>query len=172
MTSIDEVIQKLGLSPLVGEGGMWARVYASDEYVKANEFKTRDTDRPICNTIYFLLTPNSFSSMHKLKSDEIWYYHMGPSLKMLLINEDGTCETKVLGPHIEKGERPQIVVKRGTWQGATMAEDDEYTLVSTSEAPAYCDSDYTLGTFDELKDMVESKDIELLRRLTGEIKFI
>lgn len=172
MTNINEIIEKLHLVPLIGEGGMWARVYASDEYVKANEFIGRDSDRPICNTIYFLLTNNSFSSMHKLKSDEIWYYHMGPSLKMLLINEDGTSSIKILGPNIDKGERPQIAIKRGTWQGATMIEDGEYTLVSTSEAPSYCDSDYTLGTYDELKDFVKEDEIELLKRLTGEIKFI
>ena len=171
MLSVDEVIKQLDLKPLVGEGGMYKREYESDEIMKANMYANRDTDRLLYNTIYYLLTPSSFSSMHKLVSDEVWYYHMGPSLKMLLIYPNGESEVKILGTNIDKGERPQITIKRGTWQGTTMAEDGEYTLVSTSNCPSYCDSDYTLGTYEMLKDKVRPDQLELLRRLTGEIKF-
>lgn len=172
MLKLDEIIEKLELEPLEGEGGMWVRAYQSDEFIGANTFDGRITDRPICNTIYFLLTPNSFSHMHKLVSDEIWYYHMGPSLKMLLVYPDGTSEIKVLGPKIDKGELPQITVRRGTYQGAKMKSKGEYTLVSTSESPAYQDVDYTIGTYDELKKLVKDRKCrKLLKELTGEIKF-
>lgn len=172
MSKLQDVIEKLHLVPLVGEGGMFYRPYETKEWIKGNTFENRTTDRPISNTIYYLLTPNSFSSMHVLLSDEVWFYHDGPSVELLLINEKGS-EVKILGPHVEKGELPQIVVEKGTFQGAKMKDFGEYTLMSTSTSPSYCDTDYRRASFEELKPLLTNKDHEkLLKELTGEIKFI
>lgn len=174
MTPLNEIIEKLHLIPLEGEGGMWARVYESDEYVKSSDFPNRKEDRPICNTIYYLITPNSFSSMHKLANDEVWYYHMGSSVELLFVYPDGKSEIKVLGNDIASGEQPQIYSVRGTYVGARMKDKNiEYSLLSTSEAPAYRDSDYTIASYDELRPLLsDDKHEELLKVLTGEIKFI
>lgn len=187
---VNDVIRILGLAPLEGEGGMWSKVYASDEIVRAGEFAGRDTDRALFGTIHFLLTPSSFSCMHRLPTDEVWYHHSGPAVKMLLIYEDGQCEVRLLGQDLLRGERPQICVRRGTWQGAMIdpdslsdyttritalrAESDAsesfniYTLMSTSMAPEYQDSDFTVGTFEELCKYVSDEHLGLLRSLTAE----
>lgn len=166
--NLKELKEYLKLEPLNKEGGLIGYPYVSDEIIKEGILEDRDGDRPLCGTIYYVLTPNSFSRMHKLVSDEIWYYHDGPALKMLLIDEEGNSEIKYLGNNLKKGETPQITVKRNTWQGALMNEDGEYTLVSTSMAPKYCDSDYTDGYYDDLKNYVKEEEKELLKRLTGE----
>ena len=84
--TLDDLKKYLNLIPLVQEGGLIGFPYVSDETIKAGTLKNRDTDRPLCGTIYYVLTRNSFSRMHKLVTDEIWYYHAGPALKMLLID--------------------------------------------------------------------------------------
>lgn len=168
MTDLKDVIAVLGLRPLVGEGGMWSQVYVSDENVSAGEFTGRDTDRPVCATIHFLLTPDSFSCMHRLVTDEVWYHHCGPAAKLLLIHPDGTSETKLLGSDLLNGELPQICVPRGTWQGCVMNEAGPYTLMSTSMSPSYQDSDFTAGTYEELSRFVSPDELELLRKLTSE----
>ena len=97
MIPLEDVIRILELKPLTGEGGMFAQPYASDEVVRGGTFEGRPTDRPLSTSIYYLLTPNTFSCMHRLVTDEIWYHHAGPAARMLLIYPDGRSEVKLLG---------------------------------------------------------------------------
>ena len=69
MPTLKEIVDTLGLKPLVGEGGLWSQPYSSDETLKAGTLPGRDSDRPVGSTIHFLLTPETFSCMHRLKSD-------------------------------------------------------------------------------------------------------
>ena len=150
----DEVIDKLGLEPLVGEGGFVKEMFRGEEI----------NGRQSYGTIYYLLTQDSCSLMHKLDADEVWYYHDGPALEMLLIYEDHG-EVRYLGKDLLKGEEPQILVPKGVWQGSHMAYEGEYTLVSTSMSPAYDKKGFILGIYKELKDKTQHKD--LLRKLCG-----
>ena len=168
MIPLEQVIQILNLKPLVGEGGMWAQPYVSDEPLPAGTLAGRNTDRPVCSTIHYLVTPTSFSCMHRLVSDEVWYHHAGPAVDLLLIHPDGTSEVRRLGQDLTRGDLPQVHVTRGTWQGCAMAEPGPYTLMSTSMAPAYQDSDFTAGTYEDLAPLVAPEHLELLRRLTAE----
>lgn len=173
-TPLKDVIRILNLKPLTGEGGLWAQAHLSDEAVPAGQFKGRSTERPLYGTIFYLLTPDSFSCMHRLSTDEVWYHHSGPSAKLLLVHPDGRSETRLLGSELLHGELPQITVPRGTWQGCLMAEPEggfepgAYTLMSTSMAPAYRDTDFETADFDRLRDTVSDEELELLRVLTGE----
>ena len=169
--SLDDLIKMLQLTPLTGEGGMIGQPYVSDEFVKDGTFQGRKGDRPVCATIYYALNENSFSCMHRLTGDEIWYYHYGPALKMLLIYPDGHYEIKKLGMDLKNGERPQVTVPRGTWQGSLQDEPGDFTLVSTSMAPRYMDSDFEAGTYEELKKYLSEKDFPLLKKLTAEPVF-
>lgn len=167
--TLDQLKEILGLKPLVGEGGLWAQPYVSDETLPAGTLAGRDTSRPVCSTIYFLLTPETFSCMHRLVTDEIWYYHLGAPAELLLLYPDGSHALRRLGCDLAAGERPQITVPRGTWMGARMAGEGDYTLMSTSMAPAYMASDFEAGAFEELRPLLGDADLEsLLRLLTGE----
>ena len=170
--TLQEVVELLHLSPLVGEGGLWSQPYQSDETLPANTLEGRDTDRPAASTIHFLLTPTTFSCMHRLKTDEIWYYHLGSAVELLLLYPDGTCALRRLGCDLKAGERPQITVPRGTWMGAHLAEDKPYGLMSTSMAPAYVASDFEAGTFEALQAQVDDPALlPLLRKLTGKPRY-
>ena len=180
---LEDVIKILDLRPLVGEGGLWAQGVLSDEILAAGTAAGRDTDRPLYGTIYYLLTPDTFSCMHRLVTDEVWYHHSGPAAQLLLIYPDGRTETKLLGQNLLNGEQLQITVPRGVWQGCRMAPlepdasiadpdtaadpcaSDVYTLMSTSMAPAYQQSDFEAGTFEDLKDLVPQEYHELLKAL-------
>ena len=150
----EDVIRILDLQPLTSEGGFVKEMFRGEEI----------NGREIYGTIYYLLTPDCCSIMHKLDADEVWYYHDGPALEMLLIYEDHD-EVRYLGKDLLKGEEPQILVPKGVWQGAHMACDGDYTLVSTSMSPAYDEKGFIPGSYEELKDKTEKHD--LLRLLTG-----
>jgi uncharacterized protein len=53
----------------------------------------------------------------------------------------------VLGTDVTAGQRPQLVVPAGTWQGAS--PDGEWSLVGTTTAPPF-DAHFELGDRGEL----------------------
>ena len=144
-----EIIDKLSLVPLENEGGYVKELHCG----KDNCY----------GTIYYLLGEDDFSAMHSLKHDEIWYYHDGPSLEMLLVYEDHD-EIRYLGKDILNREEPQIRVPANVYMGAHQKEKGEYTLVSTSMAPAYDPDEFSIASYEDLKDRCQNK--ELLSKLT------
>jgi hypothetical protein len=69
---------------------------------------------------------------------------------MLLLHPDGGHEVVVLGPDLEAGQRVQVVVPRGTWQGTRLVDSGGWALLGTTMAPAYDQADFELGERAEL----------------------
>jgi predicted cupin superfamily sugar epimerase len=65
---------------------------------------------------------------------EAWHFYRGAPI-VLSIAENGVVKTHVLGPGIEQGETPQVVVPAGAWQMAKSL--GEYTLVGCTVAPGF-----------------------------------
>jgi uncharacterized protein len=126
------IIDLLQLKPHPKEKGFFAETYRT----------------PSCTAIYFLLTAEGFSEMHQLKSDEIFHFYDGDSAELLLLTSDGKGELLKFGRSIEKGERPQIVIPAGSWQG--MRTQGEYTLLGCTVSPGFEYSDYEKGSRKEL----------------------
>jgi hypothetical protein len=115
----DEIAIALGLRPLPVEGGLWTQTYR-DEH---------------CSAIYYLLVDPAFSALHRLPHPEIWVHHAGAPARLTLI--DGDVEHPVLGPDLAAGQRPQVVVPAGTWQGCRTL--GQWSLLGTFMAPPYSD---------------------------------
>ena len=60
----------------------------------------------------YLLTPDAFSEMHRLRSDEVFHFYLGDPMEMLQLRPDGTGEVVMLGTDIVGGMRPQVVVQQ------------------------------------------------------------
>ncbi|HTD97083.1 MAG TPA: cupin domain-containing protein [Edaphobacter sp.] len=73
----DEVKNLLGLRPHPREGGWYVRTYESAEMLEAEAFADgRYGGRRRTGTaIYYLLEPETFSEMHRLKSDEVFHFY-------------------------------------------------------------------------------------------------
>ena len=74
-------------------------------------------DRSLSTAIYYLLTPDSFSSLHRLQSDEIFHFYAGDPVTMLQLHGDGRGETIVLGQDIAAGQQLQVVVPEACGRG-------------------------------------------------------
>ena len=130
---INQIADVLHLIPLDGEGGLYRCVYEG----------SADADgKKISSAIYYLLDDVMFSHMHQLESDEIYHYYMGDGLELLLLYPDGRAECVVLGTDLAAGERPQVVVPGGVWQGSRVKTGGSYCLVGTTMAPAYRQEEY------------------------------
>jgi uncharacterized protein len=148
----DEVKKILGLTPHPREGGSYIRTYQSNEMLPAATFADRRYPgaRHTATAIYYLLEPGTFSEMHRLQSDEIFHFYAGDAVEMLQLHADGTGSLIPIGNRIECGERPQVVVPRGVWQGSHLAPGGSWALLGCTVSPGFEFEDYEAGTREQL----------------------
>jgi predicted cupin superfamily sugar epimerase len=98
--------------------------------------------------IYFLLQSGEESVWHMVRSDEVWLWHRGGPLTLLLGGAGetpaATPRTVTLGPAVERGQVPQAVVPAGTWQAARPVGPEE-VLVSCVVSPGFDFADFHAG---------------------------
>ncbi len=105
--------------------------------------------RPFGTAIYYLLAPETFSAMHRLKSDEIFHFYLGDPVEMLQLLPDGTGRTLLLGPDLLSGMQPQVVVPAGIWQGTRLLKGGRFALLGTTVSPGFEFADYESGQRDK-----------------------
>ncbi|MGC4190030.1 MAG: cupin domain-containing protein [Thermomicrobiales bacterium] len=129
----DEVIALLDLAPLDGEGGMFRQTY-----VRTGDVST--------TAILYLITPVSFSSLHRLTGDELFHVYLGDPCRMVTFRDgEGPAET-ILGGDIRAGQRVQHLVPAGTWQGTRLVEGGAWALLGTTMTPGFDPAGFELAT--------------------------
>lgn len=151
MTSkADQIIKALQLQPHI-EGGYYRETYRSNEEIEESALDKRYSGgRSVSTCIYFMLTANTFSTMHRVKSDEIYHFYCGSPLELLILRPDGTSETVIIGPDPLAGHHPQFVIQRGWWQGSRVQPPGEFGLIGATVAPGFDFSDFEIGQRDDL----------------------
>ena len=148
----DEVKKILGLTPHPREGGWYVRTYEAGEVIEPRGFSDGRYGgvRRTGTAIYYLLEPDTFSEMHLLQSDEMFHHYMGGAVEMLQLFEDGSSEVVVIGTDLEAGQRPQVVVKRGVWQGSRLLKAEGFALLGCTVSPGFEFVDYAAGVREAL----------------------
>ncbi|MDF2156241.1 cupin domain-containing protein [Algoriphagus sp. CAU 1675] len=155
---IDFLIRSLDLLPHP-EGGYYRETYRSEIL-----HDTPSGKRNLSTCIFFLLTSENVSHFHRIKSDELWFWHEGSSLLIHLLGDKGH-EILKLGPVDGKGCLPQQLVKAGILFGSTLEDANSYALVSCTVAPGFDFADFELFKAEDLlKDFPDEE--EIIRRLT------
>jgi predicted cupin superfamily sugar epimerase len=132
---VAELIATLALRPHP-EGGFFAETYRS---------AGRAGDRNLSTAIYFLLTAENPSRMHRVASDEIWHFYRGDPLEMLQLGPNDSSGLIRIGPDLATGQRPQVLVPGGVWQGVRVAAGGRYALVGATVTPGFDFADFELG---------------------------
>ena len=146
----EAIIRQLGLQPHP-EGGFYRETYRSCEKIAAAAIPPRyGKDRSLSTAIYYLLTPDSCSTLHRLQSDEVFHFYAGDPVTMLQLHRDGRGETIVLGHDIMAGEQLQVVVPEGVWQGMFLNDGGTFALLGTTVSPGFDFEDFEVGTRDAL----------------------
>ena len=127
MATVDDKIKRLGLSLLENEGGYFRFVHLFGEG---------------SGCIYYLITKDSFSSLHKLKKDEV----------QLTLSEGGSIKIKPL----DQNNRTTLV-KENEWQ-ATRLIEGEYALFTTIMSPHYENDDYIMPSDILIRSYPELKE--------------
>ena len=154
-----DVIAAFDLEPLPVEGGLYRRWYCASDVLRADAIRTDDmraddmrADKPAGTAIVAMITdkPESFSALHRLKTDELWHFYLGDPLVLVLLEPGGTSGRVVLGHDIEAGQMPFAVAPRGCWFGADLAPGGSFAVFGCTMAPGFTPDDFHGGVLDEL----------------------
>ncbi|HTS59347.1 MAG TPA: cupin domain-containing protein [Terriglobales bacterium] len=149
----EEIIDILNLKPLPTEGGFFIENYQADESFEVLPSRYHNERRCFSTAIYYLLTPDTISAMHKLPSDEVFHFYAGDLVEMLQLFPDGKGKVIKIGSDLKAGLRPQVVVPRGTWQGSRLAAGGQFALLGTTVAPGFAFTDFEAGAREMLVDL-------------------
>jgi predicted cupin superfamily sugar epimerase len=167
MITVDELRTGLGLEPLPLEGGYFAESYRTPVTLPEEVLpEGYSGSRSLATAIYYLLTPDTFSAMHRLRSDEMYHFYLGDPVEQLRLFPDGRAETVRLGTPLLEGMQLQTLVPGGVWQGSRLVRGGKFALMGTTMAPGFDPADYEQGNRDRLTAAYpESRDlIEALTR--------
>lgn len=138
-------IEKLNLLPHP-EGGYYREVYRSPETVEGAHLPPRFRGaRSFATSIYFLLPGDRVSSLHRIKSDEMWHFYTGAPLRIAVIEPNGEAREIRMGAALEKGESFQEVVPAGAWFGASVDDATSFALVGCTVTPGFDFADFELA---------------------------
>jgi len=138
------IIQKLNLKPHP-EGGFYSETFRSEKDVKVDG----GGEKRAGTAIYFLLEGDEKSHFHKITSDELWFFHQGETVEVVVIVER-EVRTIILGNDVDNGERPQAIMPANTWFAAKIRSSKGYALVSCTVAPAFDFADFQLARREDL----------------------
>ena len=120
-----KIIKLLGLEPHI-EGGFYKQSFADGPGVGG---------RPHSTMIYYMLTEAQQNSWHRVDSSEGWHWYAGAPMLVRYSRDGKSVIEATLGPDLEAGERPQLVVPGNAWQRSRCL--GEWSLVGCTVAPGF-----------------------------------
>lgn len=151
MHDAESLKRLLGLVPLPHEGGFFRETYRSSRELPATALgPAYGAPRSLATAIYYLLTPDTFSALHRLPGEEIFHFYLGDPVELVELRPDGSWRSTRLGHDLEGGMSVQHAVAGGTWQGSRLVEGGRYALLGTTMAPGFSFDDFELGERDRL----------------------
>lgn len=160
----EDLIASLGLQPLPWEGGYYRETWRSAVEIPISALGTGYAGARSAGTaIYYLLTPETVSRMHRLPSDETFHFYMGDPVEMLLLYPPESATGIVtFGQNITAGQVVQFTVPGNVWMGAQIAAGGAagYALMGTTVSPGFDFDDLEMG---DKRTLIEKwPDVRLL----------
>ena len=164
----EDIIRILSLVPLPREGGFFRETYRSEVRIPASALPpVYSGPRHAGTAIYFLLTPDTVSLIHRLPGDEIFHFYLGDPVEMLQLHPNGKAYSIIIGSDLERGMQPQVVVPAGVWQGSRLVAGGRFALMGTTMAPGFEVDDFEGGDREALLRQFPEY-AHLIRALTPE----
>lgn len=144
----DDIIALLKLEPHPKEGGFFREIYRSSDSIAPDNLADRydNEARSQATAIYYLLTPDTYSHIHTVASDETFHFYMGDPVEMLQLHPGGHGEKTILGSGIMAGEKVTTTVPHGVWQGCKLRAGGAFALMGCTVTPGFEYQDYEHGT--------------------------
>lgn len=151
MLTAQQVIQRLQLEPLTIEGGLFRETYRSPLAFSSEALPIDyGGERNASTAIYYLLTPDTFSVIHRVKSDELFHFYAGDPVEMLQLFPDGNGRVVTIHNDLAEPCEPQVVVSAGTWQGCRLNPGGHWALMGCTVAPGFDYADFEAAQREEM----------------------
>ena len=105
----------------------------------------------MAGSIYFLLDRGEISHFHEIDCDELWFYHAGCGMRVILLGS-GARRELLLGPEMENGHHAMAVIPAGTVFAAENLETDGFTFISCVTTPQFTYQGFRLVSREELTE--------------------
>lgn len=162
-----QVIDHLGLIPHPEEGGWFLETHRSEESFTQEILPKRYSGNRCHSTaIYYLLTPDTYSHMHRLVTDEIFHFYAGDPCEMLQLHPNGNGEIITLGNDLLSDQKPQVRVPSSSWQGMRLLPGGTFALMGCTVAPGFEFADYSHGTRHDLIEKFPDFEVQISRLTT------
>ena len=142
------MVRRLDLQPHP-EGGYFRETFRSPLRLTLPDGRVRAAS----TAIHFLLPAGTYSTWHRVRSDEVWHHYDGAPLRLYRLGLDPV--------RLDRGT-PQAVVPAGVWQAAE--PEGGSTLCGCTVAPGFEFADFSLGSAAALAAEFPA-EAELIRRL-------
>ncbi len=155
--SATDVIELLELVPLPGEGGYFRQTVSVPGAGEAATGASSHT------AILYLVTPDSWSGLHMLETDELFHFYMGDECRMAVCSPRGAFEERRLGGDLRTGGQVQSLVPGGMWQGTRLAPggNQGFALLGTTMTPGFRRDQFRLATQANVESMPEATAAKL-----------
>jgi predicted cupin superfamily sugar epimerase len=168
MANAQGIIDALKLQPHPIEGGFFRETYRSAGMIPVESLPpaySSQSGRSFGTSIYYLLTADTFSEMHRLPTEEVFHLYLGGPVRMLQLFAGGATREVIIGSDILGGQQPQVVVPAGVWQGSRLEPGVEFALLGATVAPGFEFADYEHGRRSMLAGLYPGQ-AELIQQLT------
>ena len=142
------MVRRLELRPHP-EGGFYGETFRSSLRLTLPDGRIRSAS----TAIHYLLPPGTWSTWHRVRSDEVWHHYDGGTLRLHRL---GLAEVRL------DRTTPQAVVPAGVWQAAEPLADA--VLCGCTVAPGFEFEDFEIGGAETLAAVFPA-EAALIRRL-------
>jgi hypothetical protein len=143
------------------EGGWYRETYRSKGSYDFGDESPFGSSRAFATSIHYLLEQGDRSRLHRIHSDELWFFHAGSPLEVFLFPERGTPSSFTLGGSPDCGQVLHDWVPADCSFGARMNEgaaEGTYSLVSCVVAPGFDFRDFSFSDREQLIEQFPSHE--------------
>lgn len=153
--TVAELVAALKLEPHPNGTGFFQRFYTSP-YSVDNALlgapRLGPPERLTGTVIYSLLLP-TYSTLHRLRSDELILFLAGDPIELLRLHPDGTADQCIIGPDLAAGQVSFALLKADTWMGYRIHRQPGalgFSLVAAPVVPGFDYADFEHSDAEEL----------------------
>lgn len=141
---VERLIGRYGFKPLPVEGTLFVETYRTRLEAVPGQAMGTSMLGLYCDE------PRSESRFHRLTVDEVWHFHAGDPLRLVLLYPGGGSRDVVLGPDPLSGHEVQFVVPAGVWQAGHLVEGGRYALYGCTLSPGFVPGIFEPGLVEPL----------------------
>lgn len=157
LPEVQALVRHFGLQPLPVEGTLFAATYRGAPLQPGGPARSSAMLGLYCDD------PPSHSLFHRLPVDEVWHFHAGDPLRLVLLHADGSSSEVLMGNDPLRGQQVQAVVPAHTWQAGHLVDGGRYALFGCTVVPGFDSSMFEGGGREALLASHPGRRSDILR---------